>query len=97
MTITRAFATTNDGYPILELRINGQPAFVLEPKLTLLEAGIVVLLDHTGYWETTLSETFEGDDGDAIQVAGATRDVRIVALVWRFVAGETGDLLTSPS
>lgn len=48
MTITRAFATTNGGYPVLELKIDGYSAFVLEPKLTLLEAGIVVLLDHTG-------------------------------------------------
>ena len=47
MQITKARAWNDDlGYPILDLEIDGHTAQVFEPKWTLLDAGIVVLLDE---------------------------------------------------
>lgn len=89
MTIQSATADTIDGHPILNLIIDGHPAYVFEPKETLLEAGVVVLLDDDGYWADTIHATFEGE-----LVAGGTSDPAILAITRRFVEGETGNLLS---
>ncbi|HEY3900842.1 MAG TPA: hypothetical protein VGM54_19685 [Chthoniobacter sp.] len=95
MVVTKANASMISGYPVLELEIDGHPAQVFEPKLTLLEAGLVVLLDRKGYWAANISAEFRTDDGNRVTIRGATTDEQIVALVRRFVAGEEGDLLKS--
>jgi hypothetical protein len=92
MNIETASVENIDGYPILRLVIDGQPAYVVEPKQALLDAGIVVLLDDEGHWSDTIQTTFL--DGDTeILLEGATRDPAIVAVVRRFVAGETINLV----
>ncbi len=57
MDITKAFASVQNGYPALELEIDGHLAWVEEPKHTLLDAGIVVLLDSDGYWAMACRRT----------------------------------------
>jgi len=95
MDITKAEIVVDHGYPILRFVIGGHAAFVIEPKRTLLDAGLVVLLDQDRHWEDTLAEVFEAD-GRRIPIPGATRDPQILALVRRFVGGEEGNLLLEP-
>lgn len=92
MKIEKAWTTTRQGYPILHLVIDGRKAVVCEPKLTLLEQGIVVLLDDSGWWGQNVSAVFH-DNGQEIRVAGATTDPGVAAIVRRFVQGDTGNLL----
>ncbi len=96
MTITKALAGDAGGYPILNLEIDGHAAYVLEPKLTLLAAGIVVLLDDAGYWETATEAAYQDDpESGPVRLAGGSTDPQLVKLVERFVNGEMGDLLAA--
>ena len=81
--------------PVLWLQIDGHPAEVIEPKLSLLDAGIVVLLDDAGHWHLRLSAKYR-DGGREIAIPGGAMDEKLTALVRRFVAGETGDLMAEP-
>lgn len=92
MIIEKAWTTSRQGYPILHLVIDGRSAYVCEPKLTLLERGIVVLLDDENFWYQNISAAFQ-DNGQKIRVPGGTEVPGIVAIVRRFVQGETGNLL----
>ena len=65
---------------------------MLEPKITLLNAGIVVLLDRVGFWKCAVSAEYTGGDATT-RIEGATTNGEVVALTRRFVEGETGDLL----
>lgn len=106
MNITNARAAIDaGGYPILRLTIDGRPAYVLEPKQSLLEAGIVVLLDDENYWENKVSaelrprrspEREPGEDFAEIEIQrirGGATDARLIEIVRRFASGETGNLL----
>jgi hypothetical protein len=97
MKITQAFAEADAaGYPILRLTIDGHAAYVLEPKQSLLDAGIVVLLDHEGHWEKAVSTVYQPDgEVQPTRLAGAVGESALTDLVRRFVAGETGNLLTA--
>jgi len=96
MHIEKAFAYTDAvGYPILDLVIDGKAAYVLQPKLTLLRAGIVVLLDDDGHWRDAISARYhlKGEER-TIRIRGGCADASLITIVRRFVSGETGDLLS---
>jgi hypothetical protein len=92
MNITKASTELIQGHAILNLEIDGHSAYIDEPKQTLLDAGIVVLLDDDGYWETAVSAVYI-DGQTQTTLPGATTDPAVVALVRRFVAGAEGNLL----
>ncbi len=79
-----------DGYPFLRMTVDGHRAEVIEPKLTLLAKGVVVLIDEENYWYDRLSVTLPADPPASgampTTLHGATQDAEVVALVWRFVA-----------
>ena len=99
MNITKATASIEGlGYPLLRLTIDGHPAYVSEPKQTLLDQGIVVLLDEAGYWENTVSAIFRPDSvaqkrNELMVLRGAVADPKLAGIVMRFLNGETGNLL----
>lgn len=96
MKVTSAIASVKEGYPTLELVIDGHPATVFLPKLTMLEKGVVVLLDREGYWgDATAADYVEDEGAAAVRIPGATDDDGVVRLVRRLVAGERGDLLAA--
>ena len=82
-----------DGRPVLDLTIDGHPAFVLEPKRALLDAGLVVLLDASGYWERSISAAYKAD-GRTIKIPGATADPKVIAEVRAWQQSEEGCTIT---
>jgi hypothetical protein len=96
VNITSAHSTIISCHPVLDLQIDGHHTYVLEPKLTLLRGGIVVLLDDDRYWERTISAEYRARGEPPVRLPGATDDPAVVALVKRFAAGEQGDLLAAP-
>ena len=91
--IESAKVEIQDGWPVLVMIIDGHRAEVVEPKLTLLGKGIVVLLDGSErYWESHISVELPADPTDGrpepTLFRGATNDPGVVSLVRRFVAGE---------
>jgi hypothetical protein len=97
MQVTKAQVIPDSiGYPTLVMEIDGHEAFVSEPRKILLDAGIAVLLDTDGYWESTLAAEFHSPEGYGIErIAGGATDPKVLEIVRRYVAGETGDLLSS--
>lgn len=80
----------SDGSTMLSMVIDGKPADVYEPKLPLLEAGYVVLLN--GDWseelEINLPANWHPDYPKSNTLYGATDDPVIVELARRFVSGQ---------
>src|SRR5688572_22321973 len=93
MNITRAHVIMHNGQPLLDLTIDGRSAQVVAPKLALLSAGIVVLLDEEGYWPENISAFYKDDQGRSVRIRGGATDSKLVQLVHRFSQGATGDLL----
>jgi hypothetical protein len=89
MKITSALASPR----ALTMEIDGRSAYVEEPKLTLLAAGIVVLLADDDYWERATSAEYRAAGEPPVLIHGATTDPQVIALARRFADGETGDLL----
>src|ERR1043166_6231218 len=67
MKIQQAITHTDaQGYPVLDLIIDGKPAYVVQPKRTLLNAGIVVLLDDDGYWRNAFVADCKPEEEDTV-------------------------------
>jgi hypothetical protein len=96
MNIEKAHVNIEDGYPILDLIIDGRPAAVIDPKQNLLDAGVVVLVDvdGKGYWQQ-FAAMVSLDGEPEVLVPGGIRNADLVALAQRFANGETGNLLTT--
>jgi hypothetical protein len=93
MRVERAEIKINEGHPELLLSVDGRQASVFQPKRTLLNAGIVILLaagDDSFYWEDSLPPvTARAKDGSSHTFRGAVTDPVIVKLAREFSANES--------
>lgn len=81
-------ATETDGVP--------RPALVIEPRIDLLDQGIVILIDPDDslFWHDNLAVTLTADPAihrEQTVLRGATTDPAIVEAVRRWVAASDAD------
>lgn len=99
MNVERATIVDYQGLRQLEMVIDGQPANVFEPKLPLLEAGYVALLD--GDWGDRLTinlpDNWHPNYPNPTTLRGVTNDPVVVELARRFVSGHPPGELAIPS